>query len=241
LSRSTVDRPTAQSLRYWLVMPAAGTGSRFGSTTPKQYLPLAGRSVIEWSLALYVADPRCQGMMVALAPGDQQFARLACAAAPGMRTVTGGATRAESVLNVLQAMAVGAQDWVLVHDAARPCLSRKELDDLLEGAGEDPVGGLLAVPLADTLKRADASLRTADTPVRDHLWRALTPQMFRAGTLRDALLAARAAGRHPTDEAQALEWCGQAARLVRGSAGNIKITEPADLVIAAAILQQRVA
>ena len=220
-------------------MPAAGIGRRFGGDTPKQYLFLGQARVIERALAPFIADARCRGICVALDAGDRQFAALPLAAAPKLRTAAGGARRCDSVRNALAALALPDGDWVLVHDAARPCLGRADIDRMLAVAGTDAVGGLLAVPLADTLKRAapgDGSAdapRVADTPSRAGLWRALTPQMFRAGLLRDALEAALAAGREPTDEAQAVEWLGHAPRLVEGDPGNLKITTPADLRLAA--------
>jgi 2-C-methyl-D-erythritol 4-phosphate cytidylyltransferase len=143
------------------------------------------------------------------------------------------------VRKALAAVAGADEDWVLVHDAARPCLTRTDLDLLLAALADDPVGGLLAAPLSDTLKRTDQAGRIADTPARDSLWRALTPQMFRLGILRDALNAATQAGRAPTDESQAIEWHGHAPRLVAGRPDNLKITSPADLALAAAVLAQR--
>lgn len=218
-------------------MPAAGSGRRFGRELPKQYMPLAGRTVIEWSLAPFLADARCAQVVVAVPAGDESFTRLPVARDGRVSTVVGGAQRADSVLAALQSIQAPDDEWVLVHDAARPCVSRAQVDALLEGAAADPVGGLLAVPLADTLKREEAG-RVAETPPRDSLWRALTPQMFRLGALRAALQAARDAGRVPTDEAQALEWQGRSPRLVSGSALNLKITTAADLDLAAAILLQ---
>jgi 2-C-methyl-D-erythritol 4-phosphate cytidylyltransferase len=225
-------------LRYRLVMPAAGSGQRFGRELPKQYMPLAGSTVIECSLAPFVADPRCTAIVVALAATDGRFASLAVAGESRVSTVAGGALRADSVLAGLEAIDAADEEWVLVHDAARPCVSRAEIDALLEAVAGDEVGGLLAVPLADTLKR-EAAGRACETPSRDSLWRALTPQMFRLGGLRAALQAARDAGRSPTDEAQALEWQGRRPQLVAGSALNLKITTAADLLLAAAILSQR--
>lgn len=223
-------------------MPAAGSGRRYGGDTPKQYLFLGQERVIERALAPFLADARCRGICLALDAGDSQFAGLPVATEPRVRTVTGGARRCDSVRNALAALAVPEDDWVLVHDAARPCLARADIDRLLAQAGIDAVGGLLAVPLTDTLKRAapgdarEAAPRVADTPSRAGLWRALTPQMFRAGLLRDALAAAVAAGREPTDEAQAVEWLGHAPRLIEGDPGNLKITTPTDLQLAAAWL-----
>jgi 2-C-methyl-D-erythritol 4-phosphate cytidylyltransferase len=223
-------------MRYWLVMPAAGIGRRFGSERPKQYAPLRGRTVIEWALAPFLADARCAGAMVALAAHDPYWPEVAL---PEVMTVAGGAERSHSVRNALTALAprAAAEDWVLVHDAARPCLAPGDLERLLGALAEHPLGGLLAVPAADTLKRADAHGAVAATVDRTGLWRALTPQMFRYGTLCRALDAAHAAGRVPTDEAQALEWLDERPVLVAGSAGNLKITTAADLTLAAALLE----
>jgi len=217
-------------------MPAAGTGRRFGATVPKQYLPLGGRGVLEHALAPFLEDSRCMGVVVALDTGDSAFGKLPCARHPRVHRVAGGPRRCDSVCNALEAISDGDEAWVLVHDAARPCITRAGIDALLAGCAHDAVGGLLAAPVADTLKRADGSRRVLQTAPRDGLWRALTPQMFRLGLLRRALHAAMAAGREPTDEAQAVEWLGEAPRLIAGDAGNIKITTAADLALADAIL-----
>jgi 2-C-methyl-D-erythritol 4-phosphate cytidylyltransferase len=223
-------------MRYWLVMPAAGIGRRFGAERPKQYAPLCGRTVIQWALEPFLADARCAGAMVALAAHDPYWPEVA---PPGVMTVAGGAERSHSVRHALAALAprAAADDWVLVHDAARPCLTGQDLEHLLGELADHPLGGLLAVPAADTLKRADAHRGVEATVDRSGLWRALTPQMFRYGALCAALDAAHAAGRVPTDEAQALEWRHEHPRLVAGSAGNLKITTAADLTLAAALLE----
>ncbi len=223
-------------MKYWLVMPAAGIGRRFGADRPKQYAPLCGRTVIEWALALFLADPRCSGAVVALALDDPYWTVIA---PPTVLVVAGGQERSHSVRNALAALAERAslEDWVLVHDAARPCLPRQDLDRLLEELGGHPVGGLLATPAADTLKRSDALRDVQQTVDRAGLWRALTPQMFRYGRLCEALDRAHAAGRIPTDEAQAIEWLGDRPRLVEGDCANLKITSAADLAIAAALLK----
>src|SRR6185437_10242055 len=177
---------SAVSMNYWLVMPAAGIGRRFGTDRPKQYAPLCGRTVIEWALALFLTDPRCAGAVVALAEDDPYWAAVAPAT---VRVAAGGQERSHSVRNGLAALAKDAHrdDWVLVHDAARPCLPRGDLDRLLAELAAHPVGGLLATPAADTLKRADASRDVQQTIDRAGLWRALTPQMFRYGRLCEAL------------------------------------------------------
>jgi 2-C-methyl-D-erythritol 4-phosphate cytidylyltransferase/2-C-methyl-D-erythritol 2,4-cyclodiphosphate synthase len=232
-------------MRYWLVMPAAGSGRRFGGASPKQYATLLGRAVIEWALTPFLGDARCAGIVVAIAPEDAEWVRIAArmAAAP-LTAVLGGTHRSLSVRHALAALASRAapSDWVLVHDAARPCLQCEDLERLLTQLAAHPLGGLLALPAADTLKRAtdgEASARIAATVDRAALWRALTPQMFRYGRLCAALDAAHAAQRFPTDEAQALEWQGEQPLLVGGSATNLKITTGADLQLAAAILRAR--
>jgi 2-C-methyl-D-erythritol 4-phosphate cytidylyltransferase len=227
---------------YWAVMPAAGAGRRMGAAIPKQYLELSGRAVIEWSLAPFLHDEACRGVVVALAPDDATFATLAVAKHAKIRTVNGGEERSHSVRNGLSALAAEARadDWVLVHDAARPCLDRDDLANLLLTLSSDAVGGLLAVPLADTLKRAaDAEPRVAATVPRAGLWRALTPQMFRFELLCRALDHASAAGIAITDEAQAVELLGLAPRLVAGRADNLKVTVHDDLASAQAILDSR--
>ena len=223
-------------MRYWLVMPAAGVGRRFGAERPKQYAMLRGRTVIEWALAPFLRDARCAGAMVALAEGDPYWRAIA---PPQVMSAAGGPERSHSVRNALAALAphAGGEDWVLVHDAARPCLPAADLERLLAELAVHPLGGLLAVPAADTLKRADASGCVAETVDRTGLWRALTPQMFRYAALCRALDQAHAAGRCPTDEAQALEWLGGRPALVTGSAANLKITSAADLTLAAALLE----
>ncbi|MBV9344366.1 MAG: 2-C-methyl-D-erythritol 4-phosphate cytidylyltransferase [Gammaproteobacteria bacterium] len=230
-------------MQYWLVMPAAGRAQRFGAAEPKQYARLLGRTVLEWSLAPFLADPRCEGIVVVLAAGDERFATLGLAAR--VRAARGGAERSQSVRAGLAALAPGPapRDWVLVHDAARPCLSGDELRRLLEIGAAHPVGALLAVPLADALKRAEGAAGTRPevlrTEPREGLWRALTPQLFRYGALCAALDAAHAAGRFPGDEAEAIEWTGQHPALVEGALTNLKVTRAADLQLAAAVLAQQ--
>jgi 2-C-methyl-D-erythritol 4-phosphate cytidylyltransferase len=225
--------------RHYAIVPAAGSGSRFGSGTPKQYLSLSGRPLIHHTLAALVACPEIDRVWVVLAPDDSEWDRHDWSML-GSKLETlrcGGVTRADSVSNGLRAAAMVAadDDWVLVHDAARPCLSREMLDTLLAELADDPVGGILAVPVADTLKRADGEQRVAATEPRDGLWQAQTPQMFRYGLLREALENCRAV----TDEAGAIEALGLKPKLVRGDATNLKVTYPADLALAALILRGR--
>ncbi len=218
------------------LIPAAGLGSRMGGDVPKQYAPLAGRAMLEHAIDALLADARIERVLVVVAPDDVRHRRLACGARVEF-VAAGGASRAESVRNGLArlAMRASADDWVIVHDAARPCLARDELGALIDALADDPVGGLLAVPIADTLKRADGG-RVAQTIERAGLWRALTPQMFRLGVLDDALervgdLASI------TDESSAVERIGHAPRLVPGRASNVKVTRPDDVPLAEAILR----
>lgn len=224
--------------RYFALIPAAGTGARFGAQAPKQFLPLAGRSMLEHALDALLSLPELARVLVVVAPGESvlrlpERSRVAFAA-------VGGATRAASVRNGLQVLeqsqAAQDDDWVLVHDAARPCVAPEELRSLIDTLRADAVGGLLALPLADTVKRArdGCSVETLD---RSELWRAATPQMFRLGTLRRALDAAGAAD--VTDEAAAVERLGLTPRLVEGWSTNIKVTRPEDALIAEAILAAR--
>ena len=225
--------------RYFAIVPAAGSGSRFGASKPKQYLDLLGRPLIYHTLAALVAAPEIERVWVVLSPDDQEWGRHDWQGlGPKLETVRcGGETRAASVSNGLQAAAMVAadDDWVLVHDAARPCLDQQMLGALFATLENDSVGGVLAVPVADTLKRADAAGRVAATEPRDGLWQAQTPQMFRYRLLRDALAACAAV----TDEAGAVEAMGLAPRLVAGDTTNLKVTYPADLGLAAMILRGR--
>lgn len=225
--------------RYFAIVPAAGSGSRFGAEKPKQYLPLLGRPLIFHTLAALCACPEIDRVLVVLAADDDWWHRYDWnGLGPKLETVRcGGATRAESVTNGLRAASMAATDadWVLVHDAARPCISQPLLARLIDELADDPVGGILAVPVADTLKRADADQRVAATEPRDGLWQAQTPQMFRYGLLRDALAGVR----EVTDEAGAIEVLGHKPKLVRSEATNLKVTFPADLVIAEWILRGR--
>jgi 2-C-methyl-D-erythritol 4-phosphate cytidylyltransferase/2-C-methyl-D-erythritol 2,4-cyclodiphosphate synthase len=225
-------------------MPAAGSGRRFSEALPKQYVEIGGRTIIEWALAPFLTDERCVGIVVAIASEDLHWNRVSArlnASHASTRVVAahGGAERSHSVRNALAALAYRAEasDWVLVHDAARPCLPQRDLDALLENLEAHPVGGLLAARAADTLKYAGIGTGVERTVDRTGLWRALTPQMFRYRALSEALDRAAAEGRAPTDEAQAIEWLGQQPMLVEGSAENIKVTHAQDLVLAEALLR----
>jgi len=218
--------------RFFGLVPAAGSGSRFGTDVLKQYSPLAGKPMLHHSIERLLAAPEVEIVFVVLAPGDTEFRRHDWSAF-GNRLAPlycGGASRRDSVLNGIIAAAslVDPNDWMLVHDAARPCLGKAELRRLMDAAGRDEVGGILAVPVADTLKRADDGHRIVATEPRDGLWRAQTPQMFRHSMLLRALREAE----HVTDEASAVEALGYKPKLVEGSTTNLKITFASDLDIA---------
>ena len=229
------------SQRFWALVPAAGSGRRFGAATPKQYLDLEGRTVIERTLSIFLDHGRIAGVCVALHPEDRRWATTAYWADPRVFRVDGGPERCHSVLNGLEALATRAapEDWVLVHDAARPCLRQEDLDQLIGELERDPVGGLLAVPVRDTIKRGDAAGRVLTSVDRTHLWHAYTPQMFRLGALATALRDAIAEGDWVTDEAAAMERQGLRPRLVGGHADNIKITRAEDLPLARFYLEQQ--
>lgn len=224
----------------WVVVPAAGRGSRMGEAVPKQYLPLAGAPLLDWTLRRLAACPSVTGLLVVLAPDDPRWFGWDTLAGRPVRTATGGAERADSVLAGLEALpaTVGPDDPVLVHDAARPCVRIDDIERLLAIARDAPDGALLATPLADTLKRAGAGdpPTVADTPPRAGLWRALTPQAFPRALLQRALVEAAADGVAVTDESMAVERLGRHPRLVEGAADNIKVTTPADLALAAVLL-----
>ncbi len=207
-----------------------------GHELPKQYLDLAGRPMIWHALSTLCANPSINTVFVVLAPDDGYFAHYDwshCAdkLAP---LYCGGATRAESVANGLLASELEPDDWVLVHDAARPCLSARLLSHMLDELRDDEVGGILAVPVADTLKRADAQQRIAHTEPREGLWQAQTPQMFRAGLLSEALARCN----NVTDEASAIEALGLQPKLVASDSSNFKVTYPQDIVLAELLLRR---
>jgi 2-C-methyl-D-erythritol 4-phosphate cytidylyltransferase len=228
--------PAPASERCFALVPCAGIGERAGLGGPKQYAPLAGRALVAHTLAALQQVARLQGTLVVLAAGDTQFAALAGTAC--WVAHCGGATRAATVANglaELQRRGAGADDWVLVHDAARCLLHPAWVDRLIDACQGDAVGGLLALPLADTLKQAEAG-RVQRTLPRDDKWAAQTPQMFRLGLLRQALARA---GDDVTDEASAIEALGHAPLLVPGELENFKVTWPQDLALAERLLATR--
>ena len=228
-------------MSFYALIPAAGSGSRMGGSIEKQYLPLNSVPMIAHAMMVLAREPRIARIFVVLSPTDKRWNNYQWQGWEERIEVLrcGGTTRAETVLNGLQAMAgvCAADDWVLVHDAARPCLPDEMLGKLLDEVADDPVGGLLAVPVADTLKRAAAEsasgTRVEATVPRAGLWQAQTPQMFRHGTLVQAL---RAAGSDMTDEASAIEQLGLQPRLVESDSRNLKVTYPQDLELAGLIL-----
>ena len=226
--------------RCFALLPCAGSGSRAGTSLPKQYQPVAGQPMVRHTLAAFAQVPRIAQVLVVVASGDDT---LSLPDAAYSIAACGGATRAESVLNGLNhllATDAHAHDWVLVHDAARCLVTPAQIDALIDACLPDAVGGLLALPLPDTLKHAGAHGRVDATIDRAGKWLAQTPQMFRIGALRDAYAAHAASGfANLTDEASAMEAAGHAPLLVPGSAQNFKVTYPEDFALAEAVLRSR--
>lgn len=221
-------------LALWAVVPAAGSGERMQVGRPKQYLDLRGRPVIVHTLERLASFPALRGIVVGLASDDRHWPKLKSIPAKLLSTYAGGPERAVTVLHGLRALAAYADphDWVLVHDAVRPCLRSGDIAKLVDTVGEYPDGGLLGLPVTDTVKRADSDGRVIDTVARERLWRALTPQMFRVAALQQALERALRDNVAITDEATAVEYCGGRPLLVGGQADNIKITYAGDLALA---------
>jgi 2-C-methyl-D-erythritol 4-phosphate cytidylyltransferase len=231
-------------LRIWCVIPAAGTGQRMGADRPKQYLKIAGRMVIEHTLEEFAGHPRIAGVTVALAPGDPWWSQVKLAGGLQVKPCEGGGRRFESVLSGLDALkADGADDGdlVLVHDAARPCVRREDIDRLVDAARVHSVGAVLGMPVRDSMKRTEADNSVRETVSRVNLWHAFTPQGFRLGRLRLALERALEEGAEVTDEAQAMERIGDRPLMVEGHADNLKITTPSDLQLAEHFLAARAA
>ncbi len=236
--------------RYWLIVPAAGVGARMGSLLPKQYLPLAGKTLLENTLERLLDLPVLAGLVLVVSPQDEAWQEFAIVHHPRVTVVTGGRERCNSVLKGLESLADEAQpsDWVLVHDAARPCVALADIENLIEVLAGHKVGGILGVPVSDTLKQVSESgdccysgdcreiERTVDRSV---LWQAQTPQMFRYEVLSQALENALTQKQTITDEASAVEWAGYTPVMVEGRRDNIKVTRPEDLPMAELILQQQ--
>jgi 2-C-methyl-D-erythritol 4-phosphate cytidylyltransferase len=224
-----------------VLIPAAGRGTRYGGALLKQYLPVCGKPVLAHSIRIFQFHPLVSSITVILADDDQWFDSAVGLLATNVNTVTGGETRAHSVRNGLRFIIenYSKTDWVLVHDAARPCLSASRLEKFLEQGLESVHGAILAVPIGDTLKRAGESQEIVATVDRTGLWAAQTPQLFRVGVLADAIDEAHEAGRQLTDEASAMEFVGIKPQLVMGSSANIKITHSSDLAIAEALFSRK--
>jgi 2-C-methyl-D-erythritol 4-phosphate cytidylyltransferase len=232
----------------WAIIPAAGVGRRMKSSIPKQYLAIHQRPVIEHTLKAMARSPHIQGLVIALGDHDEYWADVELPADKPIIRARGGQERANSVVNALDALfewpEFDAQhDWVMVHDAVRPCIRQQDISKLVEMVGDDINGGILAHPVRDTIKRAalaDDQAIIETTVDRTDLWHALTPQYFPALRLHQSLSAALTSGKHPliTDESSAMEQAGYAPRLVHGHEDNIKITHPDDLRLASLFIQQ---
>lgn len=227
--------------QFWAVVPAAGIGERMQSDRPKQYLMIEDQTVIEHSLQRLAAHPAIQGIVVAIADDDSWWPNLSLSLPCPLFVVEGGEQRAFSVLNALKALSDKLDDdpWVMVHDAARPCLRASDIDRMLAVLSDDDVGGLLGVPVNDTVKRTDLDNVITSTVDRRNLWRALTPQMFRLKQLKSAIEQALAKRVPVTDESSAIEFIGLTPLMVEGHADNIKITVPQDLALAELYMQQQ--
>jgi 2-C-methyl-D-erythritol 4-phosphate cytidylyltransferase len=227
--------------KYWAVIPAAGVGKRMGSKIPKQYLPLAGKTVLEQTLNVFIQHPDISGIVLAVTEGDPYWLDISVNYNQEHNNkdkpviiAPGGQERCHSVLNALNKLSLYASDndWALVHDAARPCLTSDDIDQLITTLSNSSAGGLLGLPMADTVKRCDAQQNVLATVDRSDLWRALTPQMFPLKLLKDALTHAIKNNVLVTDEASAIELQGLKPKMVEGQPGNIKITHPGDLQLA---------
>ena len=222
----------------WAVIPAAGIGQRMQSDVPKQYLPLAGATVIENTIQRLLAAEKVMGLAISLRRDDPYWHSVTIRSSKPVITAEGGAERSDSVLNAMKALAERDDfnvdnDWVLVHDAVRPCVRLEDIDQLIEQATVNEAGGLLALPVRDTMKRqAAGSLTVQKTEDREGLWHALTPQLFPYRVLQNALIQAAVDDVAVTDESSAMEYAGYAPLLVKGHEDNIKITRPYDLRLA---------
>ncbi|WP_020408266.1 2-C-methyl-D-erythritol 4-phosphate cytidylyltransferase [Hahella ganghwensis] len=226
--------------RIWVIVPAAGIGRRFGGLVPKQYLTLNGKSVLEHTLDQLLRVPQIECIWLPVSDSDSVWPTIAPRYQNRVISVAGGAERADSVLNAMRAISGEARDddWVLVHDVARPCIRLQDIEKLISSVANSDVGGLLAVPVADTLKMAENDGRVKSTIPRENLWRAYTPQMFRFGLLWRGMQEALNGEISVTDEASALELLGYKPLLVEGHSDNIKITHPQDLALAELFLDR---
>jgi 2-C-methyl-D-erythritol 4-phosphate cytidylyltransferase len=226
--------------RCWAIIPAAGVGRRIESETPKQYLHINGKTILEYSIELFLNHNLIDGVVIVLSEDDRIWSSLQIDQKDKLITTIGGVERFHSVLNGLIALdsQLDEDDWVLVHDAARPCLEIGDIDKLINTISNHPTGGILAMPVKDTMKRSKTDNLILKTVEREGLWHALTPQMFRYKKLRQAIESAIKENIPITDEAQAIEQTGERPMLVEGSARNIKVTRPEDLALASFYLSQ---
>lgn len=228
--------------KLWVVIPASGVGSRMQADRPKQYLDLLNKSVIEHTLSCFTQREDIAGIILGLSHGDPYWPKLTIQSPIPIKVTAGGKERCNTVLNALSHLRdhlkIDDKAWVLVHDAARPCLSQGDIDALIASQKNNDVGGILAMPVRDTMKREQAGTHTiSHTENREGMWHALTPQMFQLGTLYSALEKALTENAEITDEASALEYVGKHPRLVEGLSSNIKITRPADMALAEFFLE----
>ena len=220
---------------FSIVVPAAGVGSRMGAACPKQYLPLCGKFLIEHTLERLLTHPRVERVIVAISASDSFFPTLAVADHPRLQVTVGGAERADSVL---QGLSLVSSEWVMVHDAARPCITHQDIDLLIRECVK-PDGAILGSLVRDTMKRSDPDGFIQKTVAREQLWHALTPQFFPTQSLINAISSAKLQGISITDESSAMEFAGFKPKMVEGRADNIKVTRPEDLTLAALYLQQQ--
>lgn len=225
----------------WAVVPAAGIGSRMEADRPKQYLDLDGKTVLEHTLQRLVSHPRIKGIIVAIAQNDPWWPQITIEGNDPIHVVVGGHERSDSVFHALTELDKLSDDdpWVLVHDAARPCLRHQDIDRMLDELSDHSVGGILGIPINDTVKRTNFEHEITDTVERKGLWRASTPQMFRLQALKQALQTAKEQQLKVTDEASAMELAGYQPLMVEGHSDNIKITVPQDLDLASLFLKQQ--
>lgn len=234
--------PKNYSPSFWCVVPAAGVGSRMGLDFPKQYLKLHNKTILEHTLERLLAIPQLQGIILSVNQADTYWPQLPLAKNPRIQFIFGGKDRCDSVMNALNHLVTFAdeRDWVLVHDAARPCVTLDSILVLIKALAIHPVGGILGIPVSDTLKRVTSESIIEETIDRRALWQAQTPQMFRLGLLRSCLKAAIDAHHPVTDEASAMEFCGYTPLMVEGRSDNIKITRQDDVALVQFILDQQI-
>lgn len=227
--------------QHWAIVPAAGVGTRMGAEIPKQYLQIGGKTILEHTLRRLLSVPELDGIVLVISPLDDRWQELAITGHPKIEIVPGGIERCDSVLNGLYHLEDRLEklDWVLVHDAARPCVDLRDIHELMAELEEHLVGGILGTPVSDTIKRINQEYAIEETLDRRVLWQAQTPQMFRFGLLSQALQQALRNKQMITDEASAVELAGYYPRIVEGRRDNIKITRPEDLPLAELVLQQQ--